>query len=75
MFENVYNADMDQKSPVDAEKIITLLYEYFTAHPEKMPADYYKGQENVPRCVVDYISGMSDNYALSTARSIDPAIG
>lgn len=75
MFENVYNADMDQKSPVDAEKIITLLYEYFTAHPEKMPADYYKGQENVARCVVDYISGMSDNYALSTARSIDPTIG
>ena len=42
------------------------MFEHFVSHPEQMPSFYYKNTENesVERCVCDYISGMTDRYAI-----------
>ena len=42
-----------------ARNIVKSLYEYYT---EKLAA--YCDKENIPQLVVDYISGMSDQYAI-----------
>ena len=44
------------------------LFEYYVANPEKMPNTYLKNAESegVERCVCDFVSGMTDRYAIET---------
>ena len=46
------------------------LFEYFLAHPEKMPQFYVRQAESEPvhRVVCDYIAGMTDHFLLRQAR-------
>lgn len=69
MFEMVYhNPEVKKASDLSkVENIITSLYKYFIAHPEKLPddtADLVKeyGTEEV---VKDHIAGMTDRYAIN----------
>ncbi len=66
MFERVYRA-----APTVAEKdkagfIIEYLYKYFYENPRKMPPLYLKIAErfDLPTAVGDFISGMTDDYAV-----------
>ena len=68
LFEKVYNIDRGEAER--ARDVVRLLYQYFTAHDESLPPEYKLGDDNVERRVVDYISGMTDNYALSIAEQI-----
>lgn len=68
MYVNVYNS-VKVKKEEDLSRIKTLmtsLYEYFIAHPEKMPKLYIKisEEEGASTAAKDYISGMTDRYAL-----------
>ncbi len=66
MFERVY--ELANKSIQDrAERLLTRLFEYFMQNPNKLPAPYDKSLDNEPmdRVVCDYISGMTDKYAIS----------
>ncbi len=72
MFERVYN----QKTFIDeeerADKMITGLYEYYSKNPESLP-EFYKNrveQDGKDRVLSDYISGMSDIYAVKTFTEI-----
>ena len=49
-----------------AKALLASLFEYFVKHPEKMPKLYVRNLEtdSVERCVCDYISGMTDRYAI-----------
>lgn len=68
MFQNVYNnaqvlkaADMNK-----VETVVSSLYEYFNKHSDEMP-DLYKEiaiEDGVEEAVKDYISGMTDRYAI-----------
>ncbi len=71
MFENVYSIGSEVNNPIDIKKLIYTLYDYYLEHPEKMPGEYYKGQEDAERYVVDYISGMTDYYALNAYKNIN----
>lgn len=69
MFRNVYESDR-VKREADLNKVevvITQLYDYFTAHEEKMPAHYQMiaREDGTAEAVKDYISGMTDRYAIS----------
>ena len=46
--------------------VVQTLYNYFATHPEEMPGDYRQiaEEESPERGACDYISGMSDRYAL-----------
>jgi dGTPase len=52
--------------------LLERLYEYYLAHPEEMPGLYVGNieRDGVARCVCDYISGMSDRYAIETYREL-----
>ena len=49
-----------------AQDIIIKIYEYFIQHPEQLPDEYkvILEQEDAHRAVCDYVSGMSDYYAI-----------
>jgi dGTPase len=71
MFEKVY--EISNRSIQDrAERLLTQLYAYFMAHPEKLPAPYplILERDGKERAVCDYISGMTDKYAISVFESL-----
>lgn len=67
MFDNVYISSAAKVEEKKAEEIVKSLYMHFAAHPEQMPEEYQLiiEREGVTRAACDYISGMTDNYAVS----------
>lgn len=66
MYKSVY---MNVKAKGEESKvygIINGIFEYYTENPEKMPLDYRRvlNTDGLRRAVGDYISGMTDKYAL-----------
>jgi dGTPase len=70
LFERVYNIRSAQEESEKAREIIRSLYDYFNQNEDKMPAEYrfYRGE--LERRVVDYIAGMTDQYAQRTAEEL-----
>ncbi len=68
MFERVYlNTDgAAKKEESKVYGLVSRLYEYYVLHPELIPdiEHYHKDGETVRRAAVDYISGMTDAYAV-----------
>lgn len=66
LFQNVYLNPMAKGEETKAMELLGSLFEYFVKHPEKMPSLYVANleTESVERCVCDYISGMTDRYAI-----------
>ena len=54
------------------EKVLTELYEYYLIHIEQMSNFYLQlaYQEGRDRAVTDYISGMSDEFAIRTFEDV-----
>ena len=70
MFERVYlPEDMGEEGQA-ARAVIRLMYEYYKGRPEEIPSDEYGGCVSVS----DYISGMTDQYALREAERIKPGV-
>lgn len=70
MFERVYEQAniLIQDS---AERMLTALYTYFTKRCEELPPLYLKTAEtDVPRAVCDYLSSMTDKYAIGVFRKL-----
>ncbi len=66
MFERVYelaNLSIQER----AERMLTQMFEYFMLHVDKLPTPYLKLLEKDEKEVVvcDYLSGMTDRYAIS----------
>ena len=68
LFLRVYT-DVGRKTE-EYKAIIRFLYQYFNENENKMPPEYLKGNDSTERRVVDYIAGMTDNYAFSVCRHI-----
>lgn len=68
MYSTVYVDPIAKREEAKVEKMIAELYAYFMEKPGKMPAFYgeIEQAEGVHRAVTDYISGMSDDYAIRT---------
>lgn len=69
MFENVYNNDKVKKEAdlSKVEVVIEALYKYYLAHSDELPELYRKvaDESNIQEAVKDYISGMTDRYAIT----------
>ena len=59
MFDNVYLDPVTKSEEKKAKNIIESLFEYYSNELIK-----YYPEEEIPQIVVDYISGMSDQYAI-----------
>ncbi len=64
MFKNVYLNPVAKRDENKAMQLLEDLYHYFTAHPEKLPPEFRRTDDPVDRRVCDYISGMTDRYAI-----------
>ncbi len=71
MFERVYelaNKSIQERS----ERMLTQTFAYFKAHVEKLPSAYLRrlDKDGKERVVCDYLSGMTDRYAIGVFESI-----
>lgn len=66
MFEKVYTNPNAKHEETKAVALIEKLYAYFKEHPKMMPDEYQSiiSESDTDRAVCDYISGMSDSYAV-----------
>jgi len=70
LFERVYDLRSAQDESEKARQVIRLLYEYFKGHGEGLPPEYHRYSDEMERRVVDYIAGMTDQYALRMAEEL-----
>lgn len=72
LFENVYTNPVAKSEEGKAKELLAALFRYFSEHPEQMPELYRRNveAEGVARCVCDYISGMTDRYAIETYKQL-----
>jgi dGTPase len=70
LFAKVYNVRSAEAEAEKAREVIRLLYKYFVEHQEKLPLEYRAYSDEPERRVVDYIAGMTDQYALRMAEEL-----
>ncbi len=68
MYSDIYVNPLAKGEESKVEGILTHLFEYYITHPDAFPADYrsVREKEGIERAAVDYISGMTDSYAIET---------
>lgn len=71
MFEHVYER-ANKLIQESAERMLTELFVYFREHPEEMPPVYIacSQRDGVARGVCDYLSSMTDRYAVNTFKRL-----
>lgn len=70
LFDRVYNLSLAREEVKRARKVMHFLYAYFLEHEEELPREYAYRSDSVERKVVDYIAGMTDQYALRLAEEV-----
>ncbi len=72
MFQNVYYSGTAKREEQKAERMLTIMYEYYIKNIDQLPDTYTKLlQRFSPEQVVcDYISSMTDRYAIYTFNRI-----
>ena len=66
LFERVYRNPIAKGEESKAQDMLMYLFEYYVKNPDKLPSLYQKRREidSVERCACDFISGMTDRYAI-----------
>jgi len=68
MFDNVYLWEERLAEAARARRVIEFLWERLIRHPEEFAAsEYTRPDDSLVRRVADYISGMTDHFAVATA--------
>ena len=70
LFDRVYNVQAVQKEAEKARRVVQSLYNYFIKHEDRLPLEYRLYSDETERRVVDYIAGMTDQYALRLAEEL-----
>jgi dGTPase len=70
MFKRVYLYDETLAEAERGKRIVTFLFQYFVRYPEGVSADYSLPDDPVERRAADYVSGMTDRYALRLASEL-----
>lgn len=72
MFDRVYHSPTAKGEEIKAERMLTETYRYFVKNPDKLPASYIKFLDKFSKeqVVCDYISSMTDRYAVYTFNKI-----
>jgi dGTPase len=64
LFKNLYHHPQVVSNSEKGQIIIEFLFKFLFKNPDKIPDTFYlKNDEELPRIVADYISGMTDRYA------------
>ena len=74
MFKNVYLPEDGKPEGEAARRIVRLLYNHFNARRHEIPIEYARRSRSPDEAVIDYVSGMTDWYAMRIAERIEPGI-
>ncbi|MBI4298062.1 MAG: deoxyguanosinetriphosphate triphosphohydrolase [Chloroflexi bacterium] len=68
LFQRVYDASAATPDARQAREVVRKLYSHFLDHPQAIPAEFpaFSG-ERLERRAIDYVSGMTDGFALRLA--------
>lgn len=66
MYSEIYTNPVAKSEESKVDGILSSLYDYYSEHPEVLPADLSTvvNTEGAERAACDYISGMTDGYAM-----------
>ncbi len=67
LFANVYNVQSAQEESEKARVLLRRLYKYLVKHVKTLPTEYRLHGDDKSRWVIDYIAGMTDQYAQKIA--------
>lgn len=72
LFQNVYTNPEAKGEEGRAASMLETLYYYFIEHPRELPHEFENtaSEEGVSRAVCDYISGMTDRYAINLYKEL-----
>lgn len=72
LFERVYLNPVAKSEDSKAMELLARLFDHFVKYPEQMPEIYYRNTatESVERCVCDFVSSMTDRYAIDLYKSL-----
>ncbi|WP_297323091.1 deoxyguanosinetriphosphate triphosphohydrolase [uncultured Bartonella sp.] len=75
LFANLYHHDFVLERRHEAEKIVSGLFDCYLHSPQAMPEEWYKtavdrALSKRARIIADFLSGMTDNYALREYRRL-----
>jgi len=72
MYDALYYNPVAKSEEGKVEELVRRLYEHFSSHPDQLPAEFHRVYETDGACraACDYVSGMSDNYALAVYHDI-----
>ena len=66
MYESVYHNPVAKGEESKVENILRGIWDYYVRRPEELPEDYraLAERDGLERAVTDYVSGMTDDYAI-----------
>ncbi len=70
MFRRVYLYDSTRQEAERGKRIVLFLFQHFVRHPEGISTDYSLPADPIERRAADYVSGMTDRFALRMARAL-----
>ena len=74
MFQNVYLPLGNTRQSEVGRDVVKLLYRYFVENAEEIPPPYFSPGADPDRASVDYVSGMTDHYAIRQAEKLQPGV-
>jgi len=70
LFKRVYNLHAAQEEVERAREVVRQLYDYFDKYEDRLPPEYCLYNDETEQRVVDYIAGMTDQYASRLAEEL-----
>lgn len=70
LFERVYTIRSMREETERAREVVRHLYCFYLQNPNMLPEEFPKTEGKIERAVVDYIAGMTDQYALRIAQEV-----
>lgn len=70
LFDHVYHVQAVRRKAQNARSVLLRLHEHFSVHPEALPAEAPGQGSSIERRTVDFIAGMTDQFATRLARNL-----
>ncbi|MBQ2712743.1 MAG: deoxyguanosinetriphosphate triphosphohydrolase [Clostridia bacterium] len=72
MFAEVYGREQARQEEERTDRMLTVMFEFYLKNPDRLPELYKKrlGNCTLEQSIADYISGMSDTYAVHVFQTL-----
>jgi dGTPase len=70
MFQRVYLFDQTRSDADRGKRVVIFLFHHFVRHPEGISPAYSLPSDRVEQQAADYVSGMTDRFAIRVAREL-----